>query len=233
MNNIRRAFSIAVILYLAFGIKPAFAQSDPIETTEAKFSYAVGVQLGFSISQQLSNFPVGVDVGALILGISDLLEGAELRMTADQMDAIVIQVREEASMREQQQSAEVRSAGEAFRAEYANRENVQSTDSGILYTIVEAGSGGSPGPQSTVTVHYRGTLVDGTEFDSSYRRNQPTTFALNAIIPGWQEALQLMAVGAKFEIVLPPELAYGDSGAPPTIPPGATLIFEIELLNVQ
>ena len=233
MNNIKRAFSIAVILCLALGIRPAAAHGEPLETNEAKFSYAVGVQLGFSISQQLANFPVDVDVEALISGISNLLEGAELRMSADQMDEIVVQVREEASMREQQQNADVRSSGEAFRAEYANRENVQVTDSGLLYTIVEAGSGGSPGPQSSVTVNYRGTLVDGTEFDSSYSRNEPITFSLTAIIPGWQEALELMSVCAKFEILLPPELAYGDSGAPPAIPPGATLIFEIELLDVQ
>ena len=104
---------------------------------------------------------------------------------------------------------------------------------GYSTLILEKGDGAKPTLDSSVTVHYRGTLIDGSEFDSSYSRNEPTTFGLASIIPGWQEALQLMSVGSKWQLVIPPELAYGDRGAPPSIPPSATLVFEIELLSIQ
>ena len=124
-------------------------------------------------------------------------------------------------------------SGEEFRADFATQEGVQSTDSGLLYKVFEEGEGAKPGSDSTVTVHYRGTLTDGSEFDSSYSRDEPTTFSLGGIIPGWVEALQLMSVGAKYQIVIPPELAYGEQGSPPVIPPSATLVFEIELLAIE
>ena len=123
--------------------------------------------------------------------------------------------------------------GTDFREEFAKQDSAKSTGSGLLYIVLEKGDGVKPTLDSSVTVHYRGTLVDGSEFDSSYSRNEPTTFGLASIIPGWQEALQLMSVGAKWQLVIPPELAYGDRGAPPAIPPSATLVFEIELLSIQ
>jgi len=123
--------------------------------------------------------------------------------------------------------------GKAFREAYGQREGVSKTDSGILYRVLVPGTGAQPTADDTVVVHYQGTLVDGTEFDSSIRRGQPATFSLAGIIPGWQEALQLMKEGARWEVVIPPELAYGSTGAGGAIGPEETLIFEIELIEVK
>ncbi len=125
------------------------------------------------------------------------------------------------------------SAGTAFRAEYGQREGVRTTESGILYTVLVEGTGRQPQASDTVVVHYRGTLIDGTEFDSSFKRNQPATFSLGGIIPGWQEILQLMSEGSRWEVVIPPELAYGSAGAGGAIGPEETLVFEIELREVK
>lgn len=122
--------------------------------------------------------------------------------------------------------------GAAFRAKNAERQEVTTTASGLQYEVLAEGAGVVPGHTDRVTVHYRGTLVDGTEFDSSYRRGQPATFPLNGVIAGWTEALQLMRVGSKHRIVLPPELGYGSRGAPPRIGPNATLVFDVELLAI-
>ena len=124
-------------------------------------------------------------------------------------------------------------AGRAFREAYEQREGVSKTDSGIFYRVLVPGTGAQPTADDTVVVHYRGTLVDGTEFDSSIRRGQPATFSLAGIIPGWQEALQLMQEGARWEVVIPPELAYGSAGAGGAIGPQETLIFEIDLIEVK
>ena len=123
-------------------------------------------------------------------------------------------------------------AGQAFLAENAGREGVTVTESGLQYEVLQAGEGASPGPEDTVEVHYRGTLVDGTEFDSSYGRGQTVQFGVTQVIPGWTEALQLMQVGSKYRLVIPPELAYGAGGAGQTIGPNSTLVFEVELVSI-
>jgi FKBP-type peptidyl-prolyl cis-trans isomerase FklB len=123
--------------------------------------------------------------------------------------------------------------GEAFLAENKKKEGVITLPSGLQYKVIKAGSGNKPKATDTVSVHYQGTLVNGTEFDSSYRRGQPVSFPVNGVIPGWTEALQLMEAGAKWQIVIPSNLAYGDRGAGPQIGPNATLIFEIELISIQ
>lgn len=122
--------------------------------------------------------------------------------------------------------------GAAYRAKNGARKEVTTTASGLQYEVLEEGTGSQPGRSDRVTVHYRGTLIDGTEFDSSYGRGQPATFPLNGVIAGWTEALQLMRVGSKHRIVLPPELGYGTRGAPPRIGPNATLVFDVELLGI-
>jgi FKBP-type peptidyl-prolyl cis-trans isomerase len=131
-----------------------------------------------------------------------------------------------------QQGAEALKSGEAFLAENAAKAGVKTLPSGLQYKVIQSGSGASPKATDKVTVHYRGTLIDGTEFDSSYSRNKPATFGVNQVIPGWTEALQLMQEGDKWELYIPPKLAYGERGAGSRIPPNSTLIFEVELLSV-
>ena len=123
-------------------------------------------------------------------------------------------------------------AAEAYLAENATREGVVITESGLQYEIVEAGDGAVPGADDTVEVHYRGTLIDGTEFDSSYSRGQTVSFGVGQVIAGWTEALQLMPVGSKWEVVIPSDLAYGDEGAGDAIPPASALVFEVEVLGI-
>jgi FKBP-type peptidyl-prolyl cis-trans isomerase FklB len=123
--------------------------------------------------------------------------------------------------------------GEAFLAENKKKEGVKVLPSGLQYKVVKAGTGGKPKLTDTVTTHYRGTLIDGTEFDSSYRRGQPVSFPVAGVIPGWTEALQLMEEGSKWQLFIPPNLAYGERGAGRDIGPNATLIFEIELISIQ
>lgn len=126
-----------------------------------------------------------------------------------------------------------RAAGEAFLAENAQREGVVTLPSGLQYEVIEEGDGATPGRRSTVVVHYSGTLIDGTPFDSSLQRGEPARFPVNRVIPGWTEALRLMQVGDKWRLFIPADLAYGDRGVGPVITPGSTLIFEVELLEVR
>jgi len=130
-------------------------------------------------------------------------------------------------------SAKAKAEGEAFLAANATKDGVVTLPSGLQYKVITPGSGASPKASDTVSVHYRGRLIDGTEFDSSYKRNEPTSFPVGGVIPGWTEALQLMKVGAKWELYVPAKLAYGDRGAGGLIPPGATLVFEVELLSIK
>jgi FKBP-type peptidyl-prolyl cis-trans isomerase FklB len=123
--------------------------------------------------------------------------------------------------------------GQAFLSENAQKDGVKTTESGLQYEVIEKGSGKTPTPESTVTVHYRGTLIDGTEFDSSLRRGEPATFPVNGVIAGWTEALQLMSEGAKYKLYIPADLAYGERGAGQAIGPNETLIFDVELLSVE
>jgi FKBP-type peptidyl-prolyl cis-trans isomerase len=177
-----------------------------------------------------------VDLPALMQGLSDLLSERELLMDEEEM----AQVLREFATRMQQAAAERqaelaetnRVEGEAFLAENKAREGVMTTATGLQYEVLTQGEGNMPSETDEVTVNYRGTLLDGTEFDSTDRGGQPATFAVNGVIPGWTEVLQLMNVGSKFRVVVPPDLAYGARGNGQTIGPNATLVFEIELLEI-
>lgn len=201
-------------------------------------SYLIGTDIG----QSLLNNGVDVDLDALVEGMRTILEGGESRLSAEETMALqkLFREQQQSAMQARQQEMEARTAresaanaaqGKTYRDQNADRDGVRVTDSGLQYRVIEAGSGERPGASDTVRVHYRGTLVDGTEFDSSYSRDEPTEFALDAVIPGWTEGLQLMPVGSKYEFVIPHELAYGDQGGG-SIPPGSTLIFEVELLDI-
>jgi len=133
----------------------------------------------------------------------------------------------------EQKASENKALGEAFLAENAKQEGVVVTESGLQYKVIEPGQGDSPGPADVATVHYRGTLIDGTQFDSSYDRGQPATFPVGGVIAGWSEALQMMKPGAKWQLFIPAELAYGERGAGQVIGPNSTLIFDVELISVE
>ena len=204
-----------------------------LDSDEQKYSYALGYQIGRQIQRQLDAENVELDVDAFARGIADVLSGRGLALSQEEiMKAIETKSEQEVEkMKELGDSNEL--SGEAFRAEYGKQETVMRTDSGILYRALTDGSGTKPGPNDTVVVHYRGTLPDGQEFDSSYKRGQPATFSLGGIIAGWKEVLQLMSEGAKWEVVIPPELGYGSVGAGGLIGSNQTLVFEIELIEVK
>ena len=202
------------------------------ETWDEKASYAIGLNIG-------SNLDAGdldLDKDLLLRGFLDSLEG-----TAALEEAEIDEVLGELNQKMQEHANRVRKAAmmentaksAAFLAQKAMEEGVVKTDSGLLYREVRAGEGDSPTASQSVTVHYRGALIDGTQFDSSYDRGQPATFPVGGVIAGWTEALQLMKPGAKWELFIPADLGYGDHGSPPAIPPGAALTFEVELLEVE
>lgn len=198
-----------------------------------KANYSIGYQIGSDFRKQ------GVDITpeVLVRGIEDALAGAESRMSEADMHKTLMALKQRAASAEKatrQQAAQDNLArGEAFLAENGKQEGVTVLPGGLQYKVITAGSGASPQRTDQVTVHYRGTLIDGTEFDSSYRRNQPATFQLDRVIPGWTEGLQLMQEGSKWQLFIPAKLAYGESGSGTRIPPNATLIFEVELIKVN
>jgi FKBP-type peptidyl-prolyl cis-trans isomerase len=203
-----------------------------LNTDEQKLGYIIGMDIGKSLRQQGTT----VDLDALIDAISATYKGEELAMTVEEAATIrqeYVQKRQEA---QQAESAAVGvdnlAEGQKFLADNKGKEGVQTTDSGLQYKVLTMGDGAKPAATDTVKVHYRGTLLDGTEFDSSYARNEPISFALNRVIAGWTEGVQLMPIGSKFEFYIAPELAYGDGGGGP-IPPNSTLVFEVELLDIE
>ena len=212
----------------------AAADDPPVapETWDEKASYAIGLNIG-------SNLDAGdldLDKDLLLRGFLDSLEGTAALEEAE-IDAILGELnqkmQEHADRARQAAMMENTAKSAAFLAEKAREEGIVKTDSGLLYRELRAGSGDSPTANQTVTVHYRGALIDGTVFDSTYDRDQPTTYPVSGFIPGWSEALQLMKPGARWELFIPAELAYGANGSPPAIPPAAALTFELELLEVE
>lgn len=213
--------SAAVALLLACGPVPTEVA---LETEDQKTLYAMGLAL----AQSLENLPLtGEEVVLVERGLSDALALREPRVDLNEYRTQIVSFRTERLSREQ------RAAGQAFLAGALETPGALQTESGLVFSELEAGDGASPTPESTVEVHYHGTLVDGTVFDSSLQRGRPTTFPLNRVIPCWTEGLQRMKVGGKSRLVCPPEIAYGDRGAPPLILPGATLVFDIQLLSIQ
>lgn len=229
---IRKVLFAAPMLGLAYGICSA-AEPMELKTEDDKISYSVGHRLGGDFKRQ----GVQINSDALLRGIEDAAGGGEGLLTEQEMRAVMTKLasRVQAEQRERvvQQSAENLKAAEAFLAENAAKEGVTALPSGLQYKVVSSGSGKSPKESDRVTVHYRGRLIDGTEFDSSYSRGEPTSFGVNQVIPGWTEALQLMKEGDKWELYIPPKLAYGERGAGTRIPPNSALIFEVELISVD
>ncbi|MEJ2383399.1 MAG: FKBP-type peptidyl-prolyl cis-trans isomerase [Xanthomonadales bacterium] len=227
MKQIIRTGALAATLIVAGHVAAA-----ELETQAQKLGYVFGMEIG----NQLKQGGAEIDIDALVEGLRAAHSGEELALTPEQATTIrneyIAARRAEAEAAQQNLAAENAAAGDKFLLENATRDGVQVTDSGLQYEVLEMGDGAKPTASDTVTVHYRGTLLDGTEFDSSYARNQEATFGLGQVIPGWTEGLQLMPVGSKFKFFIPSSLAYGPNG-PPSIGPNATLIFEVELLGIQ
>ncbi|MDF1831506.1 MAG: FKBP-type peptidyl-prolyl cis-trans isomerase [Porticoccaceae bacterium] len=204
-----------------------------LESEMQKVSYIMGTNIG----SQIKGEAFDVDIPSLTLGLNDAVEGNKPKLSETEINA-VIEAFQAKVMAEQEASAKLVAEtnikeGEAFLAENAKKEGVVVLESGLQYKIVEAGTGEVPTAENTVEVHYKGTLLDGTEFDSSFKRGVPAQFGVTQVIPGWVEALQLMKEGAKWELYVPADLAYGPGGTGGLIGPNQTLIFEVELLKAS
>ncbi len=212
-----------VILGVLFLASLVNAQEKPVlKNQKEKVSYIIGMDIGNNLKKQ----SVDADPNSLLRGIQDALSGAKPLLSKEEIQETMVAFQKEMAEKQKQR-------GEAFLSENKKKEGVKTLPSGLQYKIIKAGTGKKPKSNDTVTVNYRGTLIDGTEFDSSFRRGQPATFPVSGVIPGWTEAMQLMAEGAKWELFVPPNLAYGERGAGGLIGPNATLIFEVELIFVQ
>lgn len=221
----------AVILAAASSV--VSAQDESLDTELEKYSYSMGYSIGSQVLSQFGAENIELDANAFARAMRDAISKSEPAMDPGEMQAVVMARREKEMAKLQQQAEQAKTAGEAFLDENAQRDGVVTTDTGLQYEVVTPGTGAQPTAQDTVVVHYRGTLLDGTEFDSSYGREEPATFALEGIIKGWQEALLLMNEGARWKVFIPPDLAYGARGAGGRIGPNETLVFEIELLEVK
>lgn len=223
----------AVAVLAACGGGEGQEEITSLDSFEEKYSYAIGQNMGGS----LSKMPMKVEVDYLIQGLLDANAGKEGLMTAEAAQEVLQEFAQKAQAAELEQrqtaAAGNLTEGENFRKENGAKEGVTTTESGLQIETVQAGEGAKPGIDDRVSVHYTGTLVDGTKFDSSVDRGQPATFPLNGVIKGWTEGLQMMNVGGKYRLVIPPELGYGASGAGQTIGPNATLVFDIELLSIE
>ena len=208
-------------------------EAPALTTEKAKFSYAIGLDVGHS----LKRLGEPIDEAAFALGVKDALSGAKPRVSpeeAQKIKAAVFRRRAQAQAKKQAEQAQANAAkAKAFLEKNAKAEGVQATPSGLQYKVLREGKGERPGPHDLVRVHYEGRLADGTVFDSSYQRGQPAVFALDRVIKGFAEGIQLMRVGAKYRFWIPPELGYGEHGAPPRIPPNAVLVFDVELLGIE
>lgn len=228
--KMKNLICITITLLISTGI--LFAADGDFENLKAKRSYCVGLDIG-------SNFSGGdwdLDIEQLINGIRDAYTGKEWKVEKDEMMRVINEYRtelREIQMKKQKEAGEKNQAeGQKFLEENAKKDGIKVTDSGLQYEVLVEGTGVSPAETDKVKVHYRGTLIDGTEFDSSYAREEPVVFGVNQVIPGWTEGLQLMKTGAKWRLFIPSDLAYGSRGAGQSIGPNSTLIFDVELLDI-
>lgn len=206
-------------------MQTAMAEVD-LSTDDAKKSYSLGLMIGDRITRRYGD----LNYDALVEGIRAQHEGLEAQISLEEAQAALQEFEQKA---QQEKIAAATMAGEKYRMENSEREEVTVTESGLQYEVLEEGSGEKPTAADTVSVHYVGTLLSGKEFDSSVARGQPAEFGLTGVIPGWTEGLQLMNVGSKYRFVIPPDLAYGERGAGNDIGPGETLVFEVELLEIK
>ncbi|MGQ2964552.1 FKBP-type peptidyl-prolyl cis-trans isomerase [Methylophilus sp.] len=200
-----------------------------LKTLTQRLSYIVGENL----AHQLKNDNLELDADVVALAVRDVMTDQPSRLSNEEKQSAVEQVQKEAQAKQAAAQEKNKAAGVAYLAENAKKDGVITTDSGLQYKALVTGDGAKPVPSDRVKVHYKGTLIDGTVFDSSYDRGEPIVFPVTGVISGWVEGLQLMQVGSKFELTIPSELAYGESGSGPVIGPDAALVFEVELLGIE
>jgi FKBP-type peptidyl-prolyl cis-trans isomerase FklB len=214
---------VIVVLGILFLVSQVNAQEKLVlKNQKEKVSYIIGMDIGGNLKRQSFD----IDPNILARGVQDALSGANPLLSKEEIQETMVAFQKEMMEKQKQR-------GEAFLSENKKKEGVKTLPSGLQYKVIKAGTGKKPKVDDTVMVNYRGTLIDGTEFDSSFRRGQPVAFPVSGVIPGWTEALPLMQEGAKWQLFVPPNLAYGERGAGGLIGPNVTLIFEVELISVQ
>lgn len=225
---------VATLLGVALAIGQAnAAEKTVLKTDKEKVSYSIGLNIGSNFKMQ----SIDIDVDALSKGIKDAIALNKPLLSEKEIQDTMAAFQKDMAAKQQEKMKVVgdknKKDGEAFLAANKKKEGVKTTASGLQYKIIKEGTGKKPSAKDTVTVNYRGTLIDGTEFDSSYKRGEATSFPVDQVIPGWTEALQLMKVGSKYELYIPSNIAYGERGAGPQIGPNTTLIFEVELVSIK
>ncbi len=233
MRNITRLTGFILLTTGLYGCSNEGNNQSTLETLKQKASYSYGVDVATRLKQQ----GIELDVQALNSGISDAYNGAELALSdEDRLQAktsFQAELRDQLVKKQADISAKNIAEGKAFLEANAKKEGVVTTESGLQYKVLASGDGKQPTATDTVTTHYKGTLIDGREFDSSYKRDKPASFPVNGVIKGWTEALQLMKVGDKWQLFIPSDLAYGATKRSELIEANSTLIFEIELLSIK
>jgi FKBP-type peptidyl-prolyl cis-trans isomerase FklB len=209
----------------------ADTQDQTLKSDKDRVSYAVGVDIG----RGFHTVGADLEVDPMMRGLRDGMSGAQPALSDGEMRQLIATFRTELGQRQQEATRRARvenqEKGEKFQADYKKRDGVTALPDGLMYRVVKQGNGRKPGETDTVLVNYQGRLVDGTEFDAN-QPGKPASFKVNGVIKGWREALQQMPAGSKWEIVIPPAMAYGERGAGHSIPPASTLIFEVELLSI-
>ena len=232
-------------LFVCAALNLSAAEDNPlVKTQKDKISYSIGLDIG----RNITNSQIDINLDALAAGLKSVITGSKPLLTEEESKEVMnafrteMQAKQQARMKEMQakqaekskeQADKNKKEGEEFLAENKKKPGVVTTASGLQYKVITAGTGKKPAASDSVTTHYRGTLINGTKFDSSYDRGEPASFAVGGVIKGWTEALQLMPVGSKWQLFIPSELAYGDRGTGREIGPNATLLFDIELISID
>ena len=217
---------IAALAVLLMSCQGNTQNKSDMKTQKDTVSYGIGLNIGKNLKAQ----SIDIDPDLLIQGVKDQMAGSKTLITEEQAQAAIMSMQQQGMTKQLEKN---KKEGEAFLAENKKKDGVKTTASGLQYKIIKDGTGPKPKADQRVTVNYRGTLVDGTEFDSSFKRGQPAEFAISEVVKGWGEAMQMMSVGSKWEIYFPPDLGWGERGAGAAVPPNATVIFEVELLGIK
>jgi len=224
-----KKITLAVLAAMSLTCALQAADSPELKSQQQKVGYIIGHNIGSGFHRD----ELDLDFNAFVAGIKDGMAGKDSKLTPEQVTAAQQAFQKAMQAKQEAKAAKLAEVGQKFLENNKKRKGVITTKSGLQYEVLKKGSGKTPTKESQVTTHYTGTLVDGTKFDSSVDRGEPATFPVTGVIKGWTEALQLMKEGDKWKLYIPYELAYGAQGRPPSIPPAATLIFEIELIKVN